>query len=516
MILRGVRIALAAQLALAVLDPTALAAQYFVDPLGSDNGGGAAGAPWRTLQHAANVVAPGDQVTVRAGNYAGFYLDTSGTPSAPIEFRAEPGTFITQRNPTTPDGINLERASHVVIDGFQVSNMPRAGVRVVGSASDFAEFVTIRNVRAHDNFKWGILTGHVDDLLIENNHTSGSADEHGIYVSNSGDRPTVRNNTIWGNNGNGIHMNGDLSLGGDGVISGALVSGNTIFDNGLGGGSGINMDGVQDSRIENNLLYNNHASGISLYRIDGGQPSTGNVVVNNTVHQAANGRWALNIQHGSTDNTVLNNILVSAHPYRGAIDVSASSLPGLVSDYNVVISRFTTNGGDSIMPLAEWQAQTGNDAHSLVASAAALFVDPATGDYHLLDTAPARNAGTAALAPAMDLDGLPRPIGDAFDIGAYEWRTAGLTGDFNDDGAVDTADYTLWRDTLGASVPPFTGADSNGNGVVDANDYLQWKASFGSGPAGSKLAETAPEPATALYISVGLLVILLGRFQFRR
>jgi len=61
---------------------------------------------------------------------------------------------------------------------------------------------------------------------------SRSQAEHGIYVGNSGDRPVIRRNVVWGNNANGIHMNGDLSQGGDGIISGAIVEGNIIHDNG--------------------------------------------------------------------------------------------------------------------------------------------------------------------------------------------------------------------------------------------------------------------------------------------
>ena len=48
------------------------------------------------------------------------------TAAAPIQFFAEPGVLINQRNATTPDGINLEIASHIVIDGFTVTGMPRA------------------------------------------------------------------------------------------------------------------------------------------------------------------------------------------------------------------------------------------------------------------------------------------------------------------------------------------------------------------------------------------------------
>src|SRR2546421_10466 len=137
------------------------------------------------------------------------------------------------------------------------------------------EGVIIRNNSLDQNGVWGILTGFSDNLLIEGNVASRSVQQHGIYVGNSGDNPIIRNNIIWGNHDNGIHMNGDVSMGGDGIISGALVEGNIIYDNGLGGGSGINCDGVQNSVIRNNIIYNEHSSGISLYQIDGGGSSTG-------------------------------------------------------------------------------------------------------------------------------------------------------------------------------------------------------------------------------------------------
>ena len=58
-------------------------------------------------------------------------------------------------------------------------------------------------------------------------------------------------------------------------------------------------------------------------------------------------------------------------------------------------------------------------------------------------------------------------------------KPANLAGDYNLNGTVDAADYTLWRDTLGAIVTPFSGADGSGNGVVDQADYDVWKAHFG-------------------------------------
>lgn len=397
------------------LASSASGAGYWVKNGGDDGADGLSTATaWATLVHAADQVAPGDTVHVLDGSYQGFYLTTSGTAGSPITFRAEgAGAQITADNPTTPDGINLEGASWVVIDGFVVNGRTRTGVRTVT-----ASHVTIRNCKLGYNGHWGILTGFVDDFLAENNEAHHSQVEHGIYVSNSCVRPIVRGNVVHDNHANGLHFNGDASLGGDGLVQNALVEDNVIFGNGAGGGSGINMDGGVNGVIRNNLLYDNHASGISLYQIDAGAPATGNLVVNNTIVNAADGRWAVNIQDGSTGNVVRNNILYTYHSFRGAIAIDAASLPGFVSDYNSVMDRMSDDGGDTVMDLAAWQA-LGYDAHSFVATPDQHFLVPGS-DFHLLATSPAVDAGTATGAPSSDLDGNPRPVGAAVDVGAYE------------------------------------------------------------------------------------------------
>jgi hypothetical protein len=215
-------------------------------------------------------------------------------------------------------------------------------------------------------------------------------------------------------------MNGDVfSPPGDGIITGALVENNLIHGNGVGGGSGINMDGVQDSLIRNNLLYDNHAGGISLYQIDGGGPSTGNRVLNNTALVASNGRWALNIQDGATGNTVRNNILYNLHSFRGSIDICSACLTGFTSDRNVVMNRFVIDGGSNLTR-AQWQAATGQDANSVVAVPSALFIDTAGNDYRLSATSPALDMGETRADVPADLVGTMRPQGAGFDVGAYE------------------------------------------------------------------------------------------------
>ena len=232
---------LGAVLVLALTASAAQAATYYVATNGNDGNPGSLSRPWKTLQHAADRVAAGDTILVRAGNYAGADFETPGTAAHPIVLQAYPGEApaITANNPATPDGINLEGASYMTVQGFTVNGRTRAGIRAVA-----CQHVTIRDNKMDQNGYWGILTGFCDDLLIDHNVASRSVRQHGIYVSNSGDRPVVRRNTVWGNSANGIHMNADGSEGGDGIITGALVEANIIYGNGATGGSGINMDGV--------------------------------------------------------------------------------------------------------------------------------------------------------------------------------------------------------------------------------------------------------------------------------
>ena len=90
---------------------------------------------------------------------------------------------------------------------------------------------------------------------------------------------------------------------------------------------------------------------------------------------------------------------------------------------------------------------------------------------------------------------------------------ASPTGDYNHDGVVDAADYTLWRHTLGAIVSPGTGADGNGNGVIDSGDYDLWRSLFGSVVgAGSSISTPAavPELRSVTLAGAGALILAIG------
>jgi hypothetical protein len=90
---------------------------------------------------------------------------------------------------------------------------------------------------------------------------------------------------------------------------------------------------------------------------------------------------------------------------------------------------------------------------------------------------------------------------------------AGVTGDYNNDGTVNAADYTVWRDKLGQS---FQLQNEGGisPGVVDAADYTFWKSRFGAtSGAGSASLSAVPEAGS---LALALLAVVPAFASHRR
>jgi hypothetical protein len=101
---------------------------------------------------------------------------------------------------------------------------------------------------------------------------------------------------------------------------------------------------------------------------------------------------------------------------------------------------------------------------------------------------------------------------------AYQRATASSpptpSGDYNNNGVVDPADYVVWRDTLNQSAAPQgSGADGNANGTIDAGDYSYWRERFGNIVVGSGAGAVAPvpEPAAVVLLLTGLLLVRRSR-----
>jgi hypothetical protein len=76
-------------------------------------------------------------------------------------------------------------------------------------------------------------------------------------------------------------------------------------------------------------------------------------------------------------------------------------------------------------------------------------------------------------------------------------------GDYNKNGTVDAADYVIWRDSIGGTVP-----------------YDAWRNRFGLGAGAggdsTPSAEIAPEPAAVVFLAWNILALAAGTTRIRR
>jgi hypothetical protein len=402
------------------------AATYCVSPSGDDANPGTAALPWKTIHKAAASVAPGDTVIIKDGVYSGgIKMRTPGSKAQPIVFRAEgKGAVIdgsgSERDAFLIDGYDLNPEwwkggdMYVIVEGLTIQSAQRGGLRI-----SCAHYVTVKNCVFANNGTWGIFTDYSNHSVLEGNECRYSGAEHGIYVSNSSDYPVIRGNICHHNYASGIQINADPAMpDGDGISTGALIEKNVVYENGRSGGAGINLASVRNSIIRNNLIYNNYAGGIAAWA-DGNGPDWGcknNRIYNNTIFfRRGEGRWAVSFKEGSSGNDVRNNILCGGA--KGGFEYDdALSLSGLKMDYNLLYSAnlnyVVTQEDVADYTLNQWQAFSGRDVHSFLASPLQVFKDYKKANFRLKPGSPGINAGDPA-SRYKDLNGTRN------DLGAY-------------------------------------------------------------------------------------------------
>ena len=486
----------AGALAMVVAGGSVRAAVYHVDSGGSDLADGSAGLPWATLQHAADSVSAGDEVIVHAGSYAGFIISTSGTDTAPIAFNAESGVAIDTPN-GDGEGITFDNVNHVTVSGFTVVDIddygiaghnasatnPMVGNRIIGC--------TVRNVRGVgiyvSQFSFSLLEGNEVLNTRENQNGNG----HGFYVANAGCKDTVIRSNHIHHNITGIHFNGDLSVGGDGIIARLDIDGNVIHDN---QNNALNMDGVQDSLVRNNLLIMNGRHGVRDYAIDAAEGPRDMVVVNNTIVVPQGGGWCVRFtEDAGGGHVVFNNILVNLGD-NGVVSVESAGV--VESDHNLVTPRFSVDPSETIIDLAAWRG-LGKGQFSATADPADLFVNPAS-DFHLLEGCAAVDHGVGAFAsinaPDHDLDGNNRPFGSAYDVGAFEW-----TGQNPPDGGIGPGPDAS-TPTDGGTGPGSDGGSGGGSGKSGC---------------GCRASKTGPAAVWLIILLVGVILLRVSRGRRR-
>jgi hypothetical protein len=148
-----------------------------------------------------------------------------------------------------------------------------------------------------------------------------------------------------------------------------------------------------------------------------------------------------------------------------------------------------------------------------------------TMTHVLLAGSPAIDMGDPSFSPPPDFDQRGNPFtrvydgvgmdGARIDIGAFELQPIlpAFFGDYNQNGVVDAADYTVWRNMLGTSgLTPYSGADGSGDGAIGPEDYGVWKSHFGqtlpgagSGAAALELVDNSAERVIATQFKSAML-----------
>jgi parallel beta-helix repeat protein len=438
------------------------ASTFHVDPVHGDDssGDGSAAHPWRSLSHvlddglvetrdwpslpyedgmtlvtihAGAPVKAGDTILLHGGDYGDVVIGSAYNAS-PIIIAAAPGetprlrtllirsaqNWIVRGLTVSPSfGGNNEQTTIVEVDNhnwfgpawdidlddldiYSIDDAsawgPDEWVNLASSGVEIgADRVQLTNSRVR-NVRFGIGVDGADALVRGNLVDGFSADG----LRGLGDRDVfeynrVQNNLI-GDDYDDNHDDGfqSWSVGpggvGTGEVVGVVLRGN-VFINATDPSNPLrsSMQGIgcfdgffTDWTVENNVVITDHWHGISFYGMRNSR------IINNTVIDLADGQpgppWIMVNAHKDgrpSENVVVRNNLAGDFSLDGN---------GIVADHNI---EFT--------------------------DAAALFV-AAPLDLHLKPGSAAIDAGSAELAPPLDVEQVPRPQGAAVDLGAYEYR----------------------------------------------------------------------------------------------
>jgi hypothetical protein len=498
------RIAAGLLVSCTLLAPAAQARDIYVAITGNNGWPGTSAQPYRTIKYALSQSVSGDLVHVRQGIYTESWVIV---PSG-VTVRSEDGLYKAKLYSGGSSGFRLEGVTNAEVDGFECY-----GDYAVGSYGDGLLRVynssncRFKNMLVHDApmdcdvIKIGGTGAPTTNTLIENCTVYNPSPRNGDLTGASGyqecidcyppDGVVIRGcwlyhtpdrkgdtltfckggskNITWENNVFGPRYgdpNGNAMTSGGGPSPAVypacenFVARNNLFLNGSADGAFVLM-GVRNAQFNNNIIwnYNGNRAAFEFYTAKiGGQINENLQFCNNIVMQtngmpvfADRGKW-------TADGT--NIPVVFQHDYNiyyqtaGGGDVNINAEP-----HSRFVSPMLTSPSAPVLGADTWA--------SIVARFRPKFNSPAVDA--------ALNLGALV---STDVLAVPRPIGTAYDIGAYEV----LPGDANADGHVDVTDLL----TLVAAFGSVSGdanydptCDFNVDGAVDVVDLLYLIDTFG-------------------------------------
>jgi hypothetical protein len=412
---------------------------------GSDaNSGASPASPWKTIQKAANAVTPGTTVYVMAGTYTERVRVTrSGAENAPVIFTAlgqvtlrgftinasyiqVTGFDITDTPDDWQDGWGIfARGSYNRIERNYVYDATRGGIVLWANAGqeDVVHDNQVIGNRLYHNATAGVIVQGRNNLIEGNEiwrtiqyhpkwvNPPSNVDADGMRFFGSGH--VIRRNFIhdityadpenvnphidcfqtWGS--------ANYEVGHDLIIEQNFcknLESQAVTEN----GKGFRIQGSYNLTIRNNLIL-----AFVLFDIDDAHDI---IVVHNTFSNtpyvtttgSPSGIMVNNPTRLTVENNIFYNVGVNERPYLFLTGTASEVNAG----YNLVYMSSGKNPGGSPYPNDLWQVNS-------------LFVNPGAFDFHLRADSPAIDAGLDLGIPT-DYDGVARPQGTGYDIGAFE------------------------------------------------------------------------------------------------
>lgn len=398
------------------------ATTFYVAPTGKNTNNGSQAAPFATVAHACTVVKPGGTIVIRGGTYdfvvgeGGNFGCASGTSwHAPITIRSASGENVTwRRKPGSTPGKfpGFLTGSSRTGDSW---NNPRY-IRLIGEDRTDTPDPTDRRW-VWDEFA---LSGHGSHIYVESIEIQRCICTAGIEGGNH-----------WQLINLSVHDNGSASLshGLYSQMSDSLFKGGHWFNN-----SGYNI----------HLYFNTstHACVAGKRKeFTGNPPTDGCGVINNVIDGVETwntripGRGSGIVLRPGYHNTIMNSIIRNNNGKPG-LYLAGGEGNNILN--NTIYNNFTRVGGHRHIFRNNLLWESGGGKHfdiiggthtfdhnleiSTAAPSPAVVVNASAGNFHLVKGSPAINAGAAvAGVVTTDKDRASRPVGGAWDVGAYEF-----------------------------------------------------------------------------------------------